>query len=209
MDKATQNWEQMTYPFFNIKLNYNLNALEPFIETKTMHLHYDLLLENYIKNLNQMIQQRPELQNLTLKELITFAKENKEISLLQQAGGVYNHFFYFSEIRPATGQIVIGITPQATQKITATFGGWKSFKEEFTKAALSVFGSGYAWLVKTQENKLIITTTNNQNVPENVMPILCIDVWEHAYIFKYLNQRQAYIDAFWNIVDWVKFCEKI
>ncbi len=209
MDKATQNWEQMTYPFFNIKLNYNLNALEPFIETKTMHLHYDLLLENYIKNLNQMLQQRPELQNLTLKELITFAKENKEISLLQQVGGVYNHFFYFSEIRPATGQIVIGITPQATQKITATFGGWKSFKEEFTKAALSVFGSGYAWLVKTQENKLVITTTNNQNVPENVMPILCIDVWEHAYIFKYLNQRQAYIDAFWNIVDWVKFCEKI
>jgi len=66
-----------------------------------------------------------------------------------------------------------------------------------------------AWIAKTKENKLTIITTTNQNVPENVTPILCIDVWEHAYIFKYLNQRQAYIEAFWNIVDWVKFCEKI
>ena len=209
MEKSTQNWEQMTYPFFNIKLNYTLNALEPFIDSKTMHLHYELLLENYIKNLNQILEQRLELQNLTLNELLTYAKENEDIDLLQQAGGVYNHFFYFSEIRPATGQIIIGITPQATQKITTAFGGWKSFKEEFTKVALSVFGSGYVWLAKTKENKLTIITTTNQNIPENVTPILCIDVWEHAYIFKYLNQRQAYIEAFWNIVDWVKFCEKI
>lgn len=209
MEKSTQNWEQMTYPFFNIKLNYTLNALEPYIDSKTMHLHYELLLENYIKNLNQILEQRLELQNLTLNELLTYAKENEDIDLLQQAGGVYNHFFYFSEIRPATGQIIIGITPQATQKITTAFGGWKSFKEEFTKVALSVFGSGYVWLAKTKENNLTIITTTNQNVPENVTPILCIDVWEHAYIFKYLNQRQAYIEAFWNIVDWVKFCEKI
>lgn len=209
MDKSTQNWEQMTYPFFNLNLNYALNSLEPFIDSKTMHLHYELLLENYIKNLNQLLETKFELQNLTLTELINFAKENQEIELLQQAGGVYNHFFYFTEIRPATGQIVIGITPQATQKITATFGGWKSFKEEFARKALSVFGSGYAWLVKNTENNLEIVTTTNQNVPLNKAPILCIDVWEHAYIFKYLNQRQAYIEAFWNVVDWVKFCEKI
>ena len=209
MENATQNWEQMTYPFFKLPLNYNLNALEPHIDTKTMRAHYDRLLENYIKNLNQILETRIELQGLTLRELLDFAETNQDIELKRQVGGVYNHFFFFTELRPATGQIIIGITPQATQKITATFGGWKSFKEQFANAALSVFGSGYAWLVKNIKGELRIITTPNQNVPQNCTPILCLDVWEHAYYLQHLNDRQAYVDAFWNVVDWVKFSERI
>ena len=209
MEDATQNWEQMTYPFFNIKLNYHLDAIAPHIDTKTMRIHYELLLANYIKNLNQILETRFELQNMILSELIAYAESNQDLNLRRQAGGVYNHFFFFTELRPATGQIIIGITPQATQKINAAFGGWKNFKEQFTNAAMSVFGSGYAWLIKNSKGELAITTTANQNVPSTGTPILSLDVWEHAYYLQYLNERRAYIDAFWNIVDWVKFSERI
>ena len=209
MENATLNGEQMTYPFSNIKLNYNLDALAPHIETQTMRVHYDRLLVNYIKNLNQILDTRPELQNMTLHELIDYAETNQDVNLRRQAGGVFNHFFFFTELRPATGQIIIGITPQATQKINASFGGWKNFKEQFANAAMSVFGSGYAWLTKNLKGELSITTTPNQNVPKNCTPILCIDIWEHAYYLQHLNERKAYIDAFWNVVDWVKFSERI
>ena len=209
MENATQNWEQMTYPFSNITLNYNLNALEPYIDTKTMCAHYERLLANYIKNLNQILETQPDLQGMTLTELITYAESNQDVNLRRQACGVFNHFFYFNELRPATGQIIIGITPQATKKIATAFGGWKNFKEQFATAAMSVFGSGYAWLVKNQKGELKITTTANQNVPQNCTPILNIDVWEHAYYLQHLNERQAYLDAFWNVIDWVKFSERI
>ncbi|MCM1403908.1 MAG: superoxide dismutase [Prevotella sp.] len=209
MENATQNWEQMTYPFFNLKLTYNLDALEPHIDGKTMRAHYDRLLTNYIKNLNEILETRLDLQSMTLTELLTYAAANQDVDLLHQAGGVFNHFFFFTELRPATGQIVIGITPQATQNITTSFGGWKNFKEQFADAALSVFGSGYAWLIKNAAGGLEITTTANQDVPQNGTPILCLDIWEHAYYLQHLNERQSYIDAFWNVVDWVKFSEKI
>ena len=209
MENATQNWEHMTYPFFNLKLNYNLNSLEPHINAKTMYAHYDQLLTDEIKELNQILETHLELQNMTLNELINYAEVNQNINLRRKAGSVYNHFFFFSELRPATGQIVIGITPQATQKITATFGGWKDFKEKFAETTLNVFGSGYVWLIKDAKGELKITTTSNQNVPQNCTPILNIDVWEHAYYLQHINNRRAYIDSFWNIVDWVKFSEKI
>ncbi len=209
MENATKNWEQMTYPFFNIKLNYNLGALSPFIDEKTMRVHYGEILQNYISNLNNILEQRLDLQKFTLSELIDYATKNQEQDLLRYAGGVYNHFFYFTELRPATGQIVIGITPQATQQITNTFGGWKNFKEKFTESALSVFGSGYTWLIRNDQKELEIRNTSNQRVPLDGTPILCLDVWEHAYFLKYLDKRQGYIDAFWNNVDWVKFSERI
>lgn len=209
MANNIQNWEQMTYPFENIQLPYAFSALEPYIDTKTMQVHYDRLLVNYINQLNQLLDNRPDLQAMTLTELIQYAMVNNEQKLINYAGGVYNHFFYFTELRPATGQIIIGITPQATSKITEYFGSWKNMKEEFTTKALSVFGSGYAWLVKKTNGALDIITTPNQDTPVDVTPILCIDVWEHAYYLKHLNDRRAYIDAFWNVVDWVKFSNKL
>ena len=206
---AIQNWEQMTYPFTNLTLNYNLNALEPYIDTKTMQAHYNLLLTEYVKKLNQILETRPDLHNMNLTELLTYAEINHDIEILRQTSGVYNHCFFFSELRPATGQIIIGITPQATQKINTTFGGWKSFKEQFANAALNIFGSGYVWLIKNTKGELQILTTANHNTPKDCTPILCLDVWEHAYYLQHQNMRQAYIDAFWNIVDWVKFSERI
>lgn len=209
MENATKNWEQMTYPFFNLKLNYALDALEPSIDSKTMRAHYELILESYIKKLNEILESRLELQNMTLSELYDYAKVNQDNLLSEQVGGVYNHFFYFTGLRPSTGQIVIGITPQATQKITSNFGGWKEFKQKFAETGLNLAGSGCVWLIKNHNNGLEIITTTNQNIPENCTPVLCLDIWEHAYFCKHLNSRQAYIDAFWNIIDWVKFSEKI
>ena len=106
-----------------------------------MRTHYEEILQGYIDNLNQVLEQRIDLQNFNLSELIEFGTRNQDKDLLHLAGAVYNHFFYFTELRPATGQIVIGITPQATQKITSVFGGWKNFKEKFIESALKVFGS--------------------------------------------------------------------
>lgn len=209
MDNSTKNWEQMTYPFFNIKLNYKLDALEPFISDKTMQPHYNLILDRYIKKLNEVLENRLDLQNMNLFDLIEYARSNNEPEILYYASAVYNHFFYFTELRPATGQIIIGITPQATQRVSASFGGWKEFKEQFTNAALSIKGSGYVWLVKNITGELEIVTTPNQSVPFGVTHILCLDAWEHAYYCQRLTDRKSYIDAFWNIVDWVKFSEKI
>jgi Fe-Mn family superoxide dismutase len=209
MDHATKNWEQMTYPFFNIKLNYKLDALQPYVDAKIMQAHYNLILESYIKKLNELLENKLDMQNTTLSDLIAYTRTNNERDILYYASAVYNHFFYFSELRPATGQIIIGITPDATQKITASFGGWKEFKQQFTAAGLSIRGSGYVWLIKNLTGELEIITTSNQNVPYGVTPILCLDIWEHAYYCQRLNNRQAYIDAFWNIIDWVKFSEKI
>ena len=209
MENATKNWEQMTYPFFNLKLNYKLDALEPYIDGKTMQAHYNLILESYIKILNELLESHLDLQTMTLISLIEYSRLNNAKDILYYASAVYNHFFYFTELRPATGQIIIGITPQATQKISTSFGGWKEFKEQFTNAGLSIKGSGYVWLVKNSTGELEILTTQNQNTPYGVMPILCLDVWEHAYYCQHLDKRQSYIDAFWNIIDWVKFSEKI
>ncbi len=207
MANTIQNWEQMTYPFFNITLNYNLNAFEPHIDTRTMHVHYNTILADYIKKLNQHLESHSELQSMTLIELISHAETSHDTELLRKAGEVYSHFFFFTELRPSTGQIIIGITPQATHKITSAFGGWKNFKDEFTNAALSIFGSGCVWLIKDNKGELRITT--KPIIPQNCTPILCLDTWEHAYFLKHLNNRQAYVDAFWNVVDWVKFSEKI
>lgn len=208
MEQKTQNWEQMKYPFTNIKLNYNLEALEPYIDSKTMHAHY-ALLEKYVQQLNQILESKLELQNLDLRDLLSYSETQHDLELSQCVNSVYNHCFYFNELRPATGQIIIGITPHATQKISNSFGSWKNFKEQFTNQALKIFGSGYVWLVKNGSGELKIIATNNLNIPYDVTPILCLDVWEHAYYLKYLNEKEAYINAFWNVIDWVKFSEKI
>ncbi len=209
MANTLQNWEQMTYPFESVNLNYSFNALEPFIDTKTMQVHYNNLYSNYVNNLNQFLETHSELQNMTLSELLIYAENYHDDKLRQTAGAVYNHCFYLTELRPATGQIVIGITPQATQKITTYFGGWKMFKEQFSQKALEYLGSGYVWLVKDNQGRLKIITTDNENSPLNCQPVLCLDVWEHAYYLRHSSNRKAYLDAFWQIIDWVKLSAKI
>lgn len=193
------------YPFINLPLPYDYDALEPFIDAKTMHLHHDKHLQTYIDNLNALLKNYPKLQSLSLENLIKHANTlptDIQKPLRNHAGGVFNHRFFFdllanpSEDFP-TGPLMV--------KIIQSFGSFDAFKEAFTHAALSVFGSGYAWLVLSNEHLSIITTTN-QNTPLelNMCPILTIDVWEHAYYLKHYNQRKNYIENWFKVINWTQ-----
>lgn len=197
--------ENEYYPFVNLPLPYAYDALEPYIDEKTMRLHHDKHLQTYIDNLNGILEDNFCLRRLSLEQLIIRScRMPRELGdkLRNNAGGVYNHRFYFDLLaNPApdapSGALAIAINRQ--------FDGFDNFKQEFKKAALSVFGSGYAWLV-CQGGRLKIVTTANQNNPleANQCPILTIDVWEHAYYLKHYNVRAAYIDDWFCVVDWQK-----
>lgn len=193
------------YPFINLPLPYAYDALEPFIDTKTMHLHHDKHLQTYIDNLNHILADHPELQKMSLSELIKNATTlSQDISqpLHNNAGGVFNHRFYFDTL---VNPVTAALNGPLEEKIRQTFGSFAEFKEAFTKAALSVFGSGYAWLVLDQ-GKLSIITTANQATPLelNIHPILAIDVWEHAYYLKHYNVRKNYIENWFLIINWAQ-----
>lgn len=195
--------ENNCYPFENLPLPYSFDALEPFIDEKTMRLHHDKHLQTYINNLNKLLEENPRLQGLSLENLIKCKlnlPREKEIAVRNNAGGVYNHRFYFDLLKnPSDNE------PSGTllNKVECSFKSFDNFKSEFKKAALSVFGSGYAWLV-SDCGKLRIVTTANQNNPLSLglKPILTIDVWEHAYYLKHYNLRADYIDDWFNVVNW-------
>ncbi|MDO5558462.1 MAG: superoxide dismutase [Oscillospiraceae bacterium] len=195
--------ENNKYPFINLPLPYEYDALEPYIDRKTMHLHHDKHLQTYIDKLNKAIENQPKLQNLTLDQLIRYAPQlpcalKKEIR--NNAGGVFNHRFYFNIMQNYCEQEPTGRLAYA---ICQKFGSYDGFKEEFKKAALGVFGSGYAWLVYDR-GKLMITTTANQDTPieKNLLPLVCIDVWEHAYYLKYYNVRAEYVENWMKLINW-------
>ncbi len=194
------------YPFINMPLPYADNALEPYIDEQTMILHHGRHLQTYIDNLNTALQSRPRLQNLSLEQLISRADRlpaNIGTPVLRNAGGVYNHRFYFDNLTPEIEQRPTGMLAAA---IDRSFGGYDTFREKFSAAAKSVFGSGYAWLVMDPYGGLKIMTTANQEtpMPSGYCPILTIDVWEHAYYLKHFNRRADYIDDWWNVVNWQK-----
>lgn len=192
------------YKFVNPPLPYAYNAMEPFIDTKTMELHHDRHLQTYVDNLNNILKDYPKYQSLSLEELIVYAHsfpDSIRISLLNNAGGVYNHIFFFSILKNPSA-----ITPPnpLLNFIVSSFGSFDNFKQAFTNAALSVFGSGYAWLVLDAFGNLKIITTANQDTPLslNMCPLLNIDVWEHAYYLKNYNKRIDYINNWFNIINW-------
>ncbi|MBS6447899.1 MAG: superoxide dismutase [Clostridiales bacterium] len=191
------------YPFVNTPLPYAYNALEPFIDEKTMELHHDRHLQTYIDNLNAILENNPGLQGLPLDQLIYYSGRlpaGLRTEVRNNAGGVYNHRFFFEGMTPGAAG-----TPSGTlaDTIEEKWESFDAFREEFKKAALSVFGSGYAWLVYG-DGKPEIMTTPNQNSPigEGLCPILAIDVWEHAYYLKHYNDRSAYIDDWFDVVNW-------
>ncbi|MFR5876636.1 MAG: superoxide dismutase [Eubacterium sp.] len=195
--------ENCSYPFENTPLPYAYNALEPYIDEKTMHLHHDKHLESYIKNLNAALEKYPQLQNQTLVQLIRNSSGlpcQIRTAVKNNAGGVFNHRFYFEGLSPDCEKEPNGKLLNAINKY---FKSFDDFKQEFKKTALSVFGSGYAWLV-CDRGRLKLVTTPNQNSPvENrLSPILCIDVWEHAYYLKHYNLRADYIDDWFQVVNW-------
>lgn len=192
------------YKFINTPLPYLYDALEPYIDEKTMHLHHDRHLQTYIDNLNKALEGTPTLQKLSLEQLLLAAPCLLPLgvgtTVANNAGGVYNHRFYFSGLAP-TGTRLSGSLAYA---IDDTYGSLDKFKDRFKTAALSVFGSGYAWLTTNKPGELKIITTANQNTPitQELCPVLCIDVWEHAYYLKHYNLRADYINDWWSVVNW-------
>ena len=191
------------YPFFNTPLPYTYDALEPFIDEKTMRLHHDRHLQTYIDNLNQLLEANPSLQQYSLAEMLVCPDRlpcRLRTPLLNNGGGVFNHRFFFEGMTKAGSR---GQAPALSRQIVRQFGSTEYFKSCFKEAALSVFGSGYAWLVWANR-ALYITTSANQDTPDlcRTVPLLAIDVWEHAYYLKHYNMRAAYIDDWFRVVNW-------
>lgn len=184
-------------------LPYAFDALEPYIDEETMHLHHDKHHNTYVTNLNAAIEKYPELGEKTIEELLSdmdAIASDIQTAVRNNGGGHANHSFFWKIMAPNAGGEPTGAIKDA---INETFGDFATFKEEFKKAAAGRFGSGWAWLV-LEDGKLAITSTANQDSPlmEGKKPVLGLDVWEHAYYLKYKNVRPDYIEAFWNVVNW-------
>lgn len=192
------------YPFINTPLPYAYDALEPFIDEKTMRLHHDRHLQTYVDNLNEALSGYPRFQGWTLEELlVNTASLPEEIrrKVRDNGGGVFNHRFYFSNL---TNPAPSGPRGVLEKSMNRELGGPEPFKEKMKEAALSVFGSGYAWLVVDAAGQLQIVTTANQDtpLPLGFCPVLNVDVWEHAYYLKHYNMRADYFEDWFRVVDW-------
>ncbi len=185
------------------KLNYDYDALEPYIDAQTMEIHHTKHHNTYITKLKNAVENYSDLKDNPLEDVLAdLDNVPSEIrtAVRNNGGGHYNHTLFWTILAPNKGGEPTGKLADA---IKNTFGGFNDFKDTFKKAALTRFGSGWAWLVVTPQNTLKVTSTPNQDVPfDEGTPILGIDVWEHAYYLNYQNRRPDYVDAFWNVVNW-------
>ncbi len=184
------------------ELPYAFNALEPTIDAKTMEIHYTRHHKSYYNNFMAAIKDTP-VAEMDLKDL--FAGISKQSATIRNnSGGFYNHQLFWENLTPAK------TNPSVVLKgvLEKNFGSMDKFKEEFGNAAKKQFGSGWSWLVAGKDGKLFVTGSPNQDNPlmdvmeKNGTPLLCLDVWEHAYYLQYQNRRADYVDNFWNIVNW-------
>jgi len=185
-------------------LPYSNNALEPHIDEQTMMIHHDRHHNAYVTNLNAALEGHADLQAKSIEELLTdlnSVPESIRPAVRNNGGGHANHTLFWEIIGPNGTGAPTGALADA---ITAELGGFDKFKEDFAKAGITRFGSGWAWLSVTPAGKLVVSSTPNQDSPisEGNTPILGMDVWEHAYYLKYQNKRPDYIAAFWNVVNW-------
>lgn len=219
------NFHDQTYPFSLVPLPYPYDSMEPHIGEETMHYHHDKHLKTYIDNLNKVLANHPEYHNLRLDELLkrlNTLPESIQTEVRNNAGGVLNHYLYFYSLRPVTN--MNSNTEQVTNADSAilaypgkvlpslpilndlisSYGSFYNFRDAFKNAALKQFGSGYAWLVLTPNKVLAIVMTNNQDNPimAGLTPLLPLDVWEHAYYLDRRNQRNAYIENFFPLINW-------
>jgi Fe-Mn family superoxide dismutase len=193
------------------KLNYNYEDLEPYIDAKTMEIHYTKHHQAYIDNLNKAIALHPEFENYKVEDLlasINSIPEDIRTIVRNHGGGHANHSFFWEILCPAQSPKTNNHLPKENlnSAIIKTFNSFEEFKNKFSDVAKSHFGSGWAWLVLDKNNNLKIYSTPNQDSPylTGDIPILGLDVWEHAYYLKYQNRRAEYIEAFWNIINWEK-----
>ncbi|MBL7726584.1 MAG: superoxide dismutase [Dinghuibacter sp.] len=200
------NQQPFAGEFVLAALPYANDALEPAIDAQTMQIHHDRHHKAYVDNLNKAITANPAWAGLSLEQILHKLKPKDEALLRNNAGGHWNHQFFWNHLSPKKGQKPGAKT---TEAINAAFGSYENFKTEFTKAAMGRFGSGWAWLCADKKNQLFIASTPNQDNPlmtriadKKGIPILGIDVWEHAYYLKYQNKRADYVNAFYDIVNW-------
>jgi Fe-Mn family superoxide dismutase len=177
-------------------LPYAQNALEPHISAETLEYHYGKHHKSYVDKLNGLVE-GTDMQSASLEEVIRAS----EGGMFNNAAQVWNHSFYWNCLAPNAGGEPSGALADA---ITAAFGSFAEFKEQFTSSALNNFGSGWTWLVQKADGSVAIHNTSNAGCPltEDVTPLMTVDVWEHAYYIDYRNARPKYLDAFWNLVNW-------
>jgi Fe-Mn family superoxide dismutase len=190
-------------PFTLPPLPYAYDALEPYFDADTMHLHHDKHHQAYVNNLNIAVAAHPELGTKSVEELVTnlsAVPEAIRMAVRNNGGGHANHSFWW----PTLGKGSAAPSGELAKAIDLHFGALSAFQDKLTAAALSVFGSGWAWLVKMPDGSLAIETTPNQDSRLTVghKPVLSVDVWEHAYYLKYQNRRPEYVKAFFQVINW-------
>jgi Fe-Mn family superoxide dismutase len=185
-------------------LPYATDALEPTIDKLTMEIHHGKHHNAYVTNLNKALESAPALAGKTIEELLAnncaIVPENIRTAVRNNGGGHVNHSMFWKTMGPHAGGAPVGHVGQA---IVGAFGSFETFKEKFNAAAVGRFGSGWAWLLKTASGVEIVSTPNQDTpISEGKNPVLCCDVWEHAYYLKYQNRRPDYLAAWWNVVNW-------
>lgn len=200
---------------FEVKpLPYGKEDLEPYIDTETITEHHDVLYKRYVDHLNAALENDPQFYCYSLEELIlgaAFLPADIGVQVFRQAGGAFNHEFYFDCMRPApkkerSNESAAPENPSGElgRAILAAYGSFDEFRKQFKDEAMAVFGSGWAWLCVNMAGKLEIIQTVNQVTPltYSMHPVICIDVWEHAYFLQYLAARDKYVDAWFHVANW-------
>jgi Fe-Mn family superoxide dismutase len=187
------------------ELPYEYDGLAPFISSDIQHLHHDKHHRTYVETLNKALEKYPEWQDKSIEEIITSLDkipEDIRMTVRNHGGGHFNHSMFWEMMAPKKGT---GQEPTGTllDKIQHSFGDLKTFKEQFGQQAVKVFGSGWEWLVwDNGEVKLMSTPNQDSPLTQGKMPLLGLDVWEHAYYLQYYNKRPDYVEAWWNVVNW-------
>jgi Fe-Mn family superoxide dismutase len=191
------------------ELSFSTNDLEPHIDARTMEIHHGKHHQTYITNLNNALNGHDQLLSMQIEDLISDISslpESVQGAVRNNGGGHANHSFFWESLSPSGGGLPSGAMADS---ISSTFGNFDALKETFAKAALTRFGSGWAWLIQREDGTLAVTSTPNQDSPimegiadECGSPLIGLDVWEHAYYLNYQNRRPDYVAAFWNVLDW-------
>ena len=191
------------------ELDYDYNALEPYIDGRTMEIHYSKHHAGYTANLNKAVE-GTSLEGKSIEEILAGVSAHSA-AVRNNGGGFYNHSLFWKFMGPNGGGEPSG---ELLAAINGTFGSFADFKSQFSTAAATRFGSGWAWLIKKADGSLVVNSTPNQDNPlmdiaeVKGTPLLAIDVWEHAYYLKYQNRRPEYIEAFWNVVNWQEVAKR-
>lgn len=186
------------------ELPYAMDALEPYMDARTVEVHYGKHHATYVNNLNAAIENYDDLKSQTIEEILTnidSVPEEIRTAVRNNGGGHYCHTLFWNSMSPNGGGEPTG---PIQEEINKTFGSFEAFKDQLSQAAISRFGSGYGWLVLDENGQLEVLSTQNQNTPlkDGKTPLLIVDVWEHAYYLKYQNRRPEFIKNWWNLVNW-------